>query len=521
MQTTTAPGALGTFSYNIAAPANVTAGTYRFNGDLVLSSTGEKIHPEGYYQDATVGGGGNGATITSLTPNSGTTAGGTNVVIAGSGIVCTPAFPAVSFGGTNATVSSCGSTSVTAVSPAHAPGAVTVTLTNSGGVASNGLTYSYQDTSAPTFTGIAVAGSLITATFSEPVCRVIGTGAWAAGDWTINNISSGTTDIQDIGDGIPTCTAAADNGVTSAVIDMGANTITPGAFVEVTLNARGVATTTSDNEAIQDAAGNRVLAPQARQATAQTPETTPPTLASASGAVSSSTITLNFSEPVYCSAGWTFTAADITVDDTSSSTDPVANGVGSNACGSGPTTADSSFSFSITPSTLKPDTTYTVTITPENNDIRDVAGNSAATPQTVTFVSGAADFTPPTIVDARMSASVGFSDFTDAGDAFTLTFSEAMTAGDNAGSISLQDQDGTVRNITCNATNVACVWNTAKTLVTVTLVTVLAQPVSDTGTTPGMQIPFNVTALTGVPFTDTQSNAVNVLGSPDRLVDFE
>src|SRR6266702_5386168 len=77
VQTTTAPGALGTFSYNIAAPAGVTAGTYRFNGDLVLSSTGENIHPDGYYQDATVGGGG-GATITSLTPNSGTNAGGTS-----------------------------------------------------------------------------------------------------------------------------------------------------------------------------------------------------------------------------------------------------------------------------------------------------------------------------------------------------------------------------------------------------------------------------------------------------------
>src|SRR5437773_7341414 len=112
VQTTPAPGSLGTFSYNIAAPANVTAGTYRFNGDLVLSTTGEKIHPDGYYQDATVGGGGGtGATITSLTPNTGTNAGGTSVVIAGSGFVCTPAFPSVSFGGTNASVTSCGSTS--------------------------------------------------------------------------------------------------------------------------------------------------------------------------------------------------------------------------------------------------------------------------------------------------------------------------------------------------------------------------------------------------------------------------
>src|SRR5437867_6541027 len=158
-QTTTAPGALGTFSYNITAPAGATAGTYRFNSDLVLSTTGERIHPDGYYQDATIGGAGGGAaTITSLTPNNGTTSGGNNVVIDGTGFVCTPAFPSVSFGGTNAAVSSCGSTSVTAVAPAHAPGSVTVTLTNSGTAASNGLTYSYSDSTAPVFLSFTVTG---------------------------------------------------------------------------------------------------------------------------------------------------------------------------------------------------------------------------------------------------------------------------------------------------------------------------------------------------------------------------
>ena len=64
------------------------------------------------------------------TPNTGTAAGGTDVIITGSGIVCTPAFPTVSFGGTNGTVTSCGATSITVDSPAHALGAVTVTVTN-------------------------------------------------------------------------------------------------------------------------------------------------------------------------------------------------------------------------------------------------------------------------------------------------------------------------------------------------------------------------------------------------------
>ena len=52
-QATVAPGSLGTFSYNIIAPSNAT-GTHRFNGDLVLASSGTRIHPQGYYQDATV-----------------------------------------------------------------------------------------------------------------------------------------------------------------------------------------------------------------------------------------------------------------------------------------------------------------------------------------------------------------------------------------------------------------------------------------------------------------------------------
>src|SRR2546430_9338540 len=69
VQTTTAPGALGTFSYNVTAPVGAAAANYRFNGDLVLSTTGERIHPEGYYQDATIGGGTGGAAgLISLNP---------------------------------------------------------------------------------------------------------------------------------------------------------------------------------------------------------------------------------------------------------------------------------------------------------------------------------------------------------------------------------------------------------------------------------------------------------------------
>src|SRR5438128_5450538 len=52
-----APGDFSAFTYNVKVPTGTATGTFRFNGDLVRSSTGDRIHPEGYYQDSTVSGG--------------------------------------------------------------------------------------------------------------------------------------------------------------------------------------------------------------------------------------------------------------------------------------------------------------------------------------------------------------------------------------------------------------------------------------------------------------------------------
>jgi len=49
------PGELATFTYRISAPNGIEHATYRFNGDLVHAQTLQRIHPQGYYQDATVG----------------------------------------------------------------------------------------------------------------------------------------------------------------------------------------------------------------------------------------------------------------------------------------------------------------------------------------------------------------------------------------------------------------------------------------------------------------------------------
>ncbi|HYV21463.1 MAG TPA: hypothetical protein VEN31_02310 [Candidatus Bathyarchaeia archaeon] len=68
-QATVAPGSVATFTYNIKAPTDAT-GTRRFNGDLVVASSGARIHPEGYYQDATVNAVGS---VTGPTPTPGST----------------------------------------------------------------------------------------------------------------------------------------------------------------------------------------------------------------------------------------------------------------------------------------------------------------------------------------------------------------------------------------------------------------------------------------------------------------
>jgi len=550
-QSITPPGSLGTFSYNITAPVGVAAGIYHFNGDLVLSSTGEKIHPEGYFQDANTGVSAGAATITALTPPSGSANGGDTVTINGTGIVCNPTFPTVSFGGTNGVVTSCGATALTVTTPAHATGSVTVTVTNPGAAASNGLTFTFNDTTTPKFNSFTISGKFVTVTWSEPVCRTIGATGTPAGDWTILNVSAPAANpVQS--DSTPTCdlAVAPTNATTTSNLIL-LTAMPNGAFVEATLNncKGGVSpdctpASTSRNFDYRDTAGdnttaggtNFASAPQSRQATATAVETTKPQLVSASGAVGSSKITLTFSEPVFCT-GFSLDASDITItDNNSSTTDPVAAGADPSAtpnnCGTS-SAPKTTFAFG-TNIPLPADRTYTLTLTPEGSEITDLVGNplgdasgtACNTPVltcNVTFTTGAGDFTPPTMVDARMANNLATTDFADVGDSFTLTFSETMN-GVTTGQIGIQDQDGTTATINCAAApgvnTASCSWNTAVTTVTVTLNGTGTPALAPTaGTTPNMQIPFNITTLTS--FQDLAGNPPNVLGSADRLVDFE
>jgi IPT/TIG domain-containing protein len=108
------------------------------------------------------------ATITSISPSSGTTLGGTSITITGANFA---GATAVAFGGlaaTSFTVNGSG-TSITAITPAHIAGAVSVAVTTPGGPGTTG-SYTYVTLAAPTVTtvtppdGPVTGGTFITIT---------------------------------------------------------------------------------------------------------------------------------------------------------------------------------------------------------------------------------------------------------------------------------------------------------------------------------------------------------------------
>jgi glucose/arabinose dehydrogenase len=110
-------------------------------------------------------------TVTSITPNSGTTNGGTAVTIAGTGFLTGAT---VKMGGNSATVLAVvNSTLITATAPAHTAGAVDVVVTNTDtktGTLTSGYTYTTAPNPAPTVTsinpttGVTTGGTTVTIT---------------------------------------------------------------------------------------------------------------------------------------------------------------------------------------------------------------------------------------------------------------------------------------------------------------------------------------------------------------------
>jgi hypothetical protein len=122
---------------------------------------------------------------------------------------------------------------------------------------------------------------------------------------------------------------------------------------------------------------------------------------------------------------------------------------------------------------------------------------------------------PPTVADSRVANNVNTTDFSDIGDAFVATFSEAMTPNPTA-TILIQDQDGTLAMLSCGV-GAACTWNAAATTVTVTVIGFNAP---NAGTIPGMQIPMTLAMLSGI--AGNSSGLVpDLAGSADVLINFE
>jgi len=140
-------------------------------------------------------------TVSTISPASGTTAGGTTVSITGTGFF---AGATVSLGGTAATgVTVVSSTSITATVPAHAAGAVTVTVSNTDGQSgnlTNGYTYTSSSGGGGTIRFVQVkAATPQTASSSVSVAYAV---AETAGDLNIvavgwNDATSTVSSISD------------------------------------------------------------------------------------------------------------------------------------------------------------------------------------------------------------------------------------------------------------------------------------------------------------------------------------
>jgi len=503
-----APGQVGFFIYNFTVPATAAAGEHRFYGREVIDGV-TFMEDFGYYQSVTVGAAAAAPVLTSLTPTSGSSAGGTSVVVAGTGFVCTPTLPTVNFGTNAGTVTSCGSTSLTVTSPAGANGTVSVTVANAGGVASNGIDYIYSDTTRPVFTSVTAAGTAVTLTFSEPVCRTAAS-VWALGDYTVT--VNGVSDA-DTGSTLPTATPATTP--TNCVTSFDVTVLTPfvnGDAITVTTSAAGA-------PKIQDVAGNTSLQ-QTRTATA-TGDTTKPFI-TAAAATSATNLKLTYSEPVMCAtAVATGTQFVVTPPGGAAGTGTTA------ACGGAtPPTASATVNVTFGAATFTSGVGGSVTYTEGTSAITDRSTNKATTPQTITFAAFTTDTTRPLSQDIRITTNAGLSGSLDTGDVFTVAFNEVMQLPAALSEIRLTDADGTVARVICNVGgNANCVLSTLATTIgsvsypagQVITVTMTADPTIVTpGTTTGLQIPATVTG--SLLITDTAGNTWDIAASPDKIL---
>jgi len=167
-------------------------------------------------------------TVSAITPNSGTTNGGTAVTITGTGFL---AGASVNLSGTSATAVTVNSaTSITAITPAHTAGAVSVVVTNTdaqSGTLTNGYTYIAPNNPAPTVAAISpVSGTINGGT----AIAITGTGFLAGATVQLGGtLATGVTVVNS--NAITATTAAHAAGAVSVVVtntDAKSGTLTNG-----------------------------------------------------------------------------------------------------------------------------------------------------------------------------------------------------------------------------------------------------------------------------------------------------
>ena len=246
-------------THSVSLAALTANQTYHFS--VVSTANGQTVTGA----DQTFTTANNAATITGLSPNSGSTAGGTQVTISGSNFV---SGATVQFGGTTGTsVSFVSGTQLKATTPAHAAGAITVAVTNPSSPASapfSSFTYTTA-TSALAVSTTSLSAGTVGTVYSASVQASGGTTPYT---WSLSSgtLPAGLT-LSSAGAISGTPTAAGTASFTVQVKDGANATATKSLSIVV---AAAASVTLSINGSISIAASNGVPYSSTDQATGGT-----------------------------------------------------------------------------------------------------------------------------------------------------------------------------------------------------------------------------------------------------------
>ena len=492
-QTSVSPGQIATFTYSVEVPSDAAAGTYGFNGALVLSATGEDIRNEGYFQDVTVTVASAAATVTDLDPEEGAIEGGDAVVITGSGFECSPE-PTVLFGSAEGDVQSCAQTTLNVDTPAHDAGTVDVTVTNAGAAASNALQFEFVDDARPTFESVRAEGQTLTLTFNEPVCADNGT-------LTANTELRVRVDDADVSEDSITFADCDDDEFSATATLTISDQVDEGAMVSVTITTTGADDIFDQDDNAMDLGETQTTVAEA--------DDTDPTIETVT-AVDEQVLEVEYSEPVECAG--TDRGQFVFNPDEADAEDVVADDVDCDG--------SAVVSVEFPTNTFAAGVTGVLEYTADDDRIEDPSGNIAPN-EDVTIVPTQMD--KPTIDEASVTDSAGFRNSADKDDEITIIFNEVMNNSTSGDRIRVQDDDGTIADLSCTSVATAdddkldaeCDYDGEELVITL-LEDATGELIAD-GDTSGLQWPAEIIDTASV--TDEEGEQVDLDASTDTEIE--